>query len=61
MAISKKEIVDLKSAVERLTLSQNQTEKRIDELIQAQKRTEEELKPSPKPRENLNRDFREWS
>lgn len=39
-----KEIVDLKSAVERLALSQNQTEKRIDELIQAQKRTEEELK-----------------
>ncbi len=39
-----KEIVDLKSAVERLALSQNQTEKRVEELIQAQKRTEEELK-----------------
>lgn len=38
-----KEIVDLKSAVERLISAQEKTEERIEELVQAQRRTEERL------------------
>ncbi|MCS7202671.1 MAG: hypothetical protein NZ841_07855 [Dictyoglomus sp.] len=38
-----KEIVDLKSAIERLIFAQERTEKRIEELAEAQKRTEERL------------------
>ncbi|MEN2984811.1 MAG: chordopoxvirus fusion protein [Dictyoglomaceae bacterium] len=38
-----KEIVDLKSAIERLTFAQERTEKRIEELAEAQRKTEERL------------------
>ncbi len=54
-----REIVDLKSAVEKLIFSQNQTEKRIEELIQAQKRTEEELKALAKAQRKTEEEIRE--
>lgn len=54
-----KEIVDLKSAIERLISAQEKTEEKIEELAEAQRRTEEKLEALTEAQRRTEEEIRE--